>query len=717
VAETRRRPASGPPPSAELSSATRLAFLDRLHTCTVEVDCAEDTLAWLRALGAVHCGLVATLDTEQSRLVLLAAQGFAPGAADALLTDERLLPHLVNLAYEGGAPQRLRPMAPSRPFSVVRDLHALPLGPLGGEAGTALGVVVAEITDPLGPAEVLVWATRILGHRLHSVGHNRLRAERERLAREKAWLDGALDAVIDPVLFTDPDGRILVANAAAERLLTVTDTSSEGRRRAVAMNNMIFSASLARTGGAAAAREMPLVDPIEGRDLLYEAISTPGEIRPGEFGVVTVLRDVTDLRRASEEIEENYRRLRAAEAEGRSERDRLSLVLASVAEPVLVTNAAGDIELMNPPAERLFTAGGAGSPETAQRVSLNDAMFSTFLGNLSASPATTWRGRLMLADPTTNLAMPMEAVAAEVRRGDGGPSAVVTILHDLTEALEKEALFEQVKRHSEELGARIREATAELAEQNELLRRQALELEQASAMKSQFLASISHELRTPLNAIIGYAHLLVDGTSGPITPAQAEKVRRLDANAQHLLALINDLLDLSRIEAGKMPIHLERFAIPALLDEVVAELEPLIQDKPGVDFGVAIEGPLPEIESDRQKVKQIIVNFLSNALKFTETGRVGIRAHRAAPDGVAIAVTDTGPGISDANQRRIFEAFAQAARPSPANGSLTRLRGTGLGLAICRRLAVVLGGEIGLESEVGRGSTFTLTLPRRTEPS
>src|SRR4029079_17857948 len=132
--------------------------------------------------------------------------------------------------------------------------------------------------------------------------------------------------------------------------------------------------------------------------------------------------------------------------------------------------------------------------------------------------------------------------------------------------MEKAQLYEQVKRHSEELKEKVQEATAELAEQNELLRRQALELEQASVMKSQFLANVSHELRTPLNAIIGYTHLLLEGVSGDLTRTQRDKLARVDSNAQHLLSIINDLLDITRIESGKMPVHLETLRLAELVD-------------------------------------------------------------------------------------------------------------------------------------------------------
>jgi signal transduction histidine kinase len=285
---------------------------------------------------------------------------------------------------------------------------------------------------------------------------------------------------------------------------------------------------------------------------------------------------------------------------------------------------------------------------------------------------------------------------------------VVTILHDLTEALEKARLYEQLKEASAELERKVQEATAELAEQNELLRRQHIALEQASALKSQFLANMSHEFRTPLNAILGYTHMLLHGVSGAVTDTQRKSLTRIDSNSRHLLALINDILDITRIEAGRMPLNLTSFAIPELLDEVMSELEPIIK-RSNLAVVAKIQGRVPALKSDRQKVKQIVLNLLSNALKFTPRGSVTIRA---SYDGrtrvVHIAVRDTGVGISDDDQLKAFEDFRQL-DSSPARG----YGGTGLGLSICRRLSQMLGGSIELQSEVGLGSTFTLQLPAR----
>ena len=252
----------------------------------------------------------------------------------------------------------------------------------------------------------------------------------------------------------------------------------------------------------------------------------------------------------------------------------------------------------------------------------------------------------------------------------------------------------------------MQEATAELAEQNELLRRQHIALEQASALKSQFLANMSHEFRTPLNAILGYTHMLLHGVSGPVSDAQRKSLSRIDSNSRHLLTLINDILDITRIEAGRMPLTITTFALPDLIDEVMAELEPIIR-RSNLDVQRRIRGPLPKLRSDRSKVKQIVLNLLSNALKFTPEGRVTISVKPSPKEpAIIIAVADTGPGIAAEDQGKVFEDFRQL-DTSPTR----QYGGTGLGLSICRRLAQMLGGTIELDSRVDRGSTFLLRLP------
>ena len=484
----------------------------------------------------------------------------------------------------------------------------------------------------------LEWVSQYLGFRLVRARLRTTSFEAERrLRRERDLLQSILDRVTDPILLTDAEGRMVVANAGAERLFAARDDESEGRRRAVAINNMLFSSALGRSAVepvAPSPRELLLVDPTEGTDLLFELLSTTaGDAREG-MGIVSILRNVSDLRRATEEIQDNYRKLRAAEVEVRAERDRLDLVIDSVADPILVTGPSGNLVMMNAPAERLFVASDdAGLAET-QRVQANDANFTSFVSNLlfGKSGESRYHGGINLVDPKTGRPIPMEAVSGNVY-GDGGEvSAIVTILHDRTEAIEREQLYEQLKAASAQLERRVQEATSALVHQNELLRRQAIELEQASIAKSQFLANVSHDVRTPLNAILGYTSLLLRGVSGELEPAQRESLVRVDANARHLLSLINEILDITRIEAGKMPVRLSSFKLRELIGEIMTEVEPLIA---GSNLEVTAKVPpgLSVIRSDRQKVKQILLNLLTNALKFTPRGSVTVTCthHRATP--------------------------------------------------------------------------------------
>jgi signal transduction histidine kinase len=251
---------------------------------------------------------------------------------------------------------------------------------------------------------------------------------------------------------------------------------------------------------------------------------------------------------------------------------------------------------------------------------------------------------------------------------------------------------------------RIRIATADLEERNMQLQWQSSELEKAYRLKSEFLANISHELRTPINALIGYTALMLDRIYGDLTPKQVDGLTRIQSSSQHLLALINDVLDLSKIEAGKMPLRLEPIGIRPILLEVAAQIEPMVRRK-ALEFHVRLDEQIPVLYTDPTKVKQIVLNLLSNAAKFTNRGTVSLSA---APVGanLVIRVSDTGIGIRPEHLDMIFEEFRQV------DQSRTReYGGTGLGLSITRKLVSLLGGGIAVESEFGKGSTFVVTLP------
>ena len=238
------------------------------------------------------------------------------------------------------------------------------------------------------------------------------------------------------------------------------------------------------------------------------------------------------------------------------------------------------------------------------------------------------------------------------------------------------------------------------------------EAEAANESKSLFLANMSHELRTPLNAIIGYSELLVEEAQDAGDEAMVPDLKKIHTAGKHLLGLINEVLDLSKIEAGKMEVYVEDFDVAALVEGVVGTVKPLT-DKKGNTLIVDAED-LGHMRSDLTKVRQMLFNLLSNASKFTEQGEIRLLARREhADDGnwMVFAVEDTGIGMSAEQQARVFQPFSQA------DASTTRkYGGTGLGLAITRNFAEMLGGSIALRSEVGVGTTFTLRLPAEVEP-
>ena len=234
------------------------------------------------------------------------------------------------------------------------------------------------------------------------------------------------------------------------------------------------------------------------------------------------------------------------------------------------------------------------------------------------------------------------------------------------------------------------------------------QLEVASQLKSQFLANMSHELRTPLNAIIGVTEMLHEDAVDLKRDDELEPLERVLRAAKHLLALINDILDLSKIEAGKMDIHVESFAITPLVEDVVQTIGTMAA-KNGNQVVVDCAARLGTMRADQTRIRQALLNLASNANKFTERGTVTIAARRATEAGrewVTMAVTDTGIGLTPEQMGKLFQEFVQA------DASTTRkYGGTGLGLAISRRFCQMMGGDITVASEPGRGSTFTIRLP------
>ena len=235
------------------------------------------------------------------------------------------------------------------------------------------------------------------------------------------------------------------------------------------------------------------------------------------------------------------------------------------------------------------------------------------------------------------------------------------------------------------------------------------EMREVDRIKSQFLANMSHELRTPLNSIIGFARVILKGIDGPITELQQQDLTAIFNSGQHLLGLINDILDLSRIEAGKMELTFDEVNMAELISSVMSTATGLIKDKP-ITLKREVPEDLPLVRADAMRVRQVLINFLSNAAKFTEEGEIIVKAHvEESTKGqsiVAVSVIDTGPGIALEDQSKLFQPFSQV------DASLTRkVGGSGLGLSICQHLIQMHGGDIGVQSEVDKGSTFYFSVP------
>jgi len=234
------------------------------------------------------------------------------------------------------------------------------------------------------------------------------------------------------------------------------------------------------------------------------------------------------------------------------------------------------------------------------------------------------------------------------------------------------------------------------------------QVEEASKHKSQFLANMSHELRTPLNAILGYTELVLDGIYGDAPEKMRNVLERIQTNGKHLLGLINDVLDLSKIEAGQLVLTLNDYSIKDMMQGVYVAVEPLAGNKK-LNFKLEVPPDLPAARGDERRLSQVLLNLVGNAIKFTDTGGVAMKAS-AANGSYTVAVADTGPGIAEADQAKIFEEFQQS------DSTHTKAKGgTGLGLAIAKRIVEMHGGRLWVESALGSGSTFFFTVPLRVE--
>jgi PAS domain S-box-containing protein len=275
-----------------------------------------------------------------------------------------------------------------------------------------------------------------------------------------------------------------------------------------------------------------------------------------------------------------------------------------------------------------------------------------------------------------------------------GRASRIAVITDLTERKRAEAELDKYRKHLEEM---VEERTAELVIAKE-------RAESADQIKSAFLATMSHELRTPLNSIIGFTGIILQGLAGPLNDEQSKQLSMVQNSANHLLALINDVLDISKIEAGQLEVFLKKYDFRQSIEKIVSSIRPLAERK-GLELQTTISPEVRELVSDSRRVEQILLNLINNSIKFTEKGSVHVEC-KIADKTLVISIMDTGIGIRDEDLEKLFKPFSQI-----DTGTTRSHEGTGLGLSICKRLVEKLGGTITVQSKLGTGSTFIVEFP------
>jgi len=498
-----------------------------------------------------------------------------------------------------------------------------------------------------------------------------------------------LTSVGDAIISTDAECRVEFMNPVAEELTGWPAHEARGRPL-----EEVFDIYNEDTGERA---ESPAVRVFREGVVVGLANHTAlrcrdGRLRPiadsgapihnetGITGVVLVFRDQATERAAARELAESEERFRA---------------LVEGAPDAMFVQTDSKFAYVNPAAVRLY---GAESPE--------DLLGEPIPHRVAPEYREIVRERIRMLNvdkegPDTieqrHLRLDGTSVAVEVSGVPivyGGKDGAVVTVRDITERKANQVELEQHRNHLEAL---VAERTAELGSAN-------AELAEATRAKSRFLAKMSHELRTPLNSILGFSSLLLEGMAGPLSDEQRTEIEMINKSGTHLLALISDVLNLSKIEAGKEELHLESLDPAGVVDEVVESLKPLAEEK-----GLVLTGDVPElgrtIRSDRSKIRQILYNLVGNAVKFTTRGTVDVVLDYDSDGRTMLTVSDTGPGIAESDLPRIFDAFAQIDYPENS-----RPEGTGLGLAISHEYTHLLNGELTVWSELGVGSTFTLIL-------
>ncbi len=497
----------------------------------------------------------------------------------------------------------------------------------------------------------------------------RLLATVGKLQRERQWIESIMKSVADPIVLTDLDNEILLQNRRAEELFSGSANAGEGKRRALKMNDLLFSAYLSSatvSSSEVIQRDITLVDPIEGSDIHFEVISTPATNGRGEpLGLVSIFRDVTDLREANEELARNFAKLQNAEADSRRERDRLDLIIENVGHPIVVCDSAGNFILFNRRAELLFQESDSFKSGLAA-VRTNAVKLTSFISTLASASETARQAEIELIDPEDGRALPMEITAREVLDEAGQVTAVVSILHDLTE---------------------IRELERRRVEQ------QLFESEKLAAV-GRLAASIAHEVNNPLEAIKNALYLMQTSSDFESNSRFLDIARKETERVSHI---IRQMLGFAR-----RPGEVDWVDVNQVLEETVVLLEKKMRQQ-HIKIIKQLDPLLPPIRARADQLRQVFLNLIINAQQAIEgEGEIRISTSRydqALQPSIIVQLSDSGVGIAADDLTRIFDPFFSTGK-----------KGTGLGLWVTQDIVRQHGGRIEVSSDIGRGTVFSIVL-------
>ena len=543
-----------------------------------------------------------------------------------------------------------------------------------------------------GTAALFTWNGRpaILSHVTDIT--ERRKAE-ETLQRREQYFRALIEHSSDGISVVDRNGTVLYNDPSIGHMLGYIPEERIGRNMLafvhpddIQLVSDTFARSLQNPGAT-----MHFVVRLQHKDSTWRTIEIAATNLlhdPAVEGIVVNLRDITERKKAEESLQDSERRSR--------------LLAGSAIDVIWVTDMNMRPTYVSPSVTTLLGYSVEEAMAGGLEQGLTPASLEAVAADLTKALAEKGEPNKITELPPQELEVKRKdgsMVWAEVRSifiygPDGQPVEIIGVLHDFTERKRAEEELKIYRDHLEDL---VEERTVALVLAKETA-------EEADRIKSTFLAAMSHELRTPLNSIIGFSGIMLQGLAGPLNPEQTKQLKMVQSSGQHLLGIINDIIDISRIEAGRIEPHPELLELRQPIDEAIAAMKPLADEK-NLTLVAEVAPGVGHINSDPRRVSQILLNLISNAIKFTDSG--GVRVECGASGGrVEIRVADTGIGMKTEDMKYLFQTFRQI------DNGLARLReGSGLGLAICKGLAELLGGEIRVESEFGVGSTFSLILP------